>query len=56
MDSLVVNRHLLPGLDAFRSRLGLPPMNNVFAGYLHSPQLVIGDRAPRRLVCPAPIN
>jgi len=42
MDSLFVNRHLLPGLNAFRHGVGLPTIGNVFGGYLHSTQLVIG--------------
>jgi len=42
MDAFFVNRHLLPKLNGFRTRLGLQPVENVFDDYLHSTQLVIG--------------
>lgn len=42
IDTFFLNRHLLPELNAFRIPLGLQPVKSVFAGYLHSTELVIG--------------
>lgn len=42
IDNYFVNRLLLPELNAFRGSLGLTPVNDVFARYLHSTELVIG--------------
>jgi len=41
MDALFVDRYLLTGLNAFRKKVGLRPVDNVFADYVHSKQLVI---------------
>ncbi len=40
-DVLITGRHLNPPLNAFRARFGLPPVRDVFGGYVHSPQLVL---------------
>jgi rhamnosyltransferase subunit B len=42
IDSLMVNRLLLPELNGFRAQIGLPRVNSVLKDYLHSTQLVIG--------------
>lgn len=42
VDRLVIDRLLTPELNAFRSELGLPPVQRVFHQWMHSPQLVIG--------------
>ncbi|MGB7763209.1 MAG: nucleotide disphospho-sugar-binding domain-containing protein [Bryobacteraceae bacterium] len=42
VDTFFVNPHVLPRLNGFRARLGLPPVGNVLDDYLHSTQLVIG--------------
>ena len=42
IDTFFLDRYLLPELNGFRARLGLRPVDKVFATYLHSPQLVIG--------------
>jgi rhamnosyltransferase subunit B len=42
LDTFFVTRYLLPQLNGFRARLGLPPAGNVLDDYLHSTQLVIG--------------
>lgn len=42
VDTFFVNPHVLPGLNRFRARLGLQPVKNLLAGYLHSTELVIG--------------
>ncbi len=31
-----------PGVNAFRAELGLPPVERLFKGWIHSPELVIG--------------
>ena len=41
-DTFLIDRLLVPGLNAFRGELGLPPVHRLFDGYIHSPQLVIG--------------
>jgi UDP:flavonoid glycosyltransferase YjiC (YdhE family) len=42
IDRFFVNPLLLPGVNEFRAGLGLAPVKDIFARYLHSPQLVIG--------------
>jgi rhamnosyltransferase subunit B len=42
IDALYVDRLVGPGLNAFRSTLGLPPVRDIFSRYIHSPQLVLG--------------
>jgi rhamnosyltransferase subunit B len=42
MDARIVGTLVEPGLNAFRSSVGLRPVRGVFRGYLHSPQLVLG--------------
>jgi rhamnosyltransferase subunit B len=42
LDFLVLDRNLAPPLNEFRARLGLPAVNRVMHGWMHSPQLVIG--------------
>ena len=41
-DKFLIDRELAPELNAFRGELGLPPVQKVFEGYVHSPQLVLG--------------
>ena len=38
----MVNPHFLPGLNAFRAELGLPPARDVLRTWLHSPELTLG--------------
>jgi rhamnosyltransferase subunit B len=42
VDRLVVDRHITPALNSWRSELGLPPVSRVLKSWLHSPQRVIG--------------
>ena len=42
LDFLVLDRNLLPSLNRFRARLGLPAVSRVMHAWMHSPQLVIG--------------
>jgi UDP:flavonoid glycosyltransferase YjiC (YdhE family) len=42
LDAVYVDRLVGPKLNSFRSTLGLPPVNRIFGGYLHSPDLVLG--------------
>lgn len=42
VDKLLVDRWLAAPINSFRSQLGLPPVHRIFAGYIHSPQMVIG--------------
>lgn len=42
VDALVIDRHLGPGLNAFRAGLGLPAVSRSMDGWLHAPQLVLG--------------
>jgi UDP:flavonoid glycosyltransferase YjiC (YdhE family) len=42
IDSIYIDRQLAPPLNRFRASLGLPPVQRVFAEWLHSPQLVLG--------------
>jgi UDP:flavonoid glycosyltransferase YjiC (YdhE family) len=41
-DKLMLDREWAPPLNAFRAKVGLPPIHRIFADYVHSPQLVIG--------------
>jgi rhamnosyltransferase subunit B len=41
-DRLLIDRLVTAELNAFRSELGLGPVSRLFAGYIHSPQLVLG--------------
>jgi len=41
-DRLVFDPMIVPALNAWRSELGLPPVNRVFDSWLHSPQRTIG--------------
>ncbi|HEY4989242.1 MAG TPA: glycosyltransferase [Opitutaceae bacterium] len=42
IDALYVERLIGPGLNDFRTSLGLPALRGVFSDYLHSPELVLG--------------
>jgi UDP:flavonoid glycosyltransferase YjiC (YdhE family) len=42
MDTLYVERAIGRPLNGFMAELGLPPVRGIFAGYIHSPQLVLG--------------
>jgi rhamnosyltransferase subunit B len=42
IDTFLVDRRVLPSLNAFRATLGLAPVRNVFRDYFHSPDLVLG--------------
>jgi rhamnosyltransferase subunit B len=42
MDAVYAEPKVRPGLNAFRSTLGLAPVRNIFSRYFHSPQLVLG--------------
>jgi rhamnosyltransferase subunit B len=37
-----IDPHIVPGLNAFRAELGLPPVRDVMRSWLHSPSLVLG--------------
>lgn len=41
MDQGLVRRHLLPGVNQFRSHVGLGPIDDIFGSFLHSPELII---------------
>ena len=41
-DRLLIDRLLAPEVNAFRAELGLAPVDRLFAGWIHSPQLVLG--------------
>jgi len=41
-DRMVIDPALAGGLNAFRAELGLPPIQRIFHGWLHSPQRVLG--------------
>ena len=41
-DKFLIDRELAPELNAFRGELGLPPVQKILEGYVHSPQLVLG--------------
>jgi len=42
VDKLMIDRLLAPGVNAFRTSQGLPPVQRFFNGWLHSPRLVMG--------------
>jgi rhamnosyltransferase subunit B len=42
IDRLYSERLVAPGLNAFRSTLGLAPARGIFSTYIHSPQLALG--------------
>jgi rhamnosyltransferase subunit B len=42
LDWAVLDRHLRAPLNALRARLGLPPIERVLRGWIHSPECVIG--------------
>jgi rhamnosyltransferase subunit B len=42
IDAVYVDRLICPGLNAFRSTLGLAPVRGIFSDYIHSPRLVLG--------------
>jgi UDP:flavonoid glycosyltransferase YjiC (YdhE family) len=42
MDAVYAEPKVRPGLNAFRSTLGLAPVRGIFSRYFHSPQLVLG--------------
>ena len=42
LDRWVLHPLVLPGLNAFRSELQLAPLEKVFDGWIHSPQMIIG--------------
>ena len=41
MDSLMIDRLLAPGINAFRAELGLAPVRRLFDGWWNSPQCVL---------------
>jgi rhamnosyltransferase subunit B len=41
-DTIYAEPKVRPGLNAFRSTLGLAPVRGIFSSYFHSPQLVLG--------------
>jgi UDP:flavonoid glycosyltransferase YjiC (YdhE family) len=53
LDRLLMEPALAPGLNAFRSELGLAPIHGVLAEWMHSPELVIGV-FPDWFGCPQP--
>jgi len=42
LDYLVLDREFARGLNAFRSKLGLPKIHKIFASWIHSPQKSLG--------------
>ena len=42
VDHWLIDRHILPELNKWRSELGLTPVSRVFKEWMHSPRLVIG--------------
>lgn len=42
LDFLVLDRNLVPALNQFRARLGLPRVRRIMHAWMHSPELVIG--------------
>jgi UDP:flavonoid glycosyltransferase YjiC (YdhE family) len=42
IDAIYAEPKVRPGLNAFRSTLGLAPVRGIFSRYFHSPQLVLG--------------
>jgi UDP:flavonoid glycosyltransferase YjiC (YdhE family) len=41
VDRLMIDKHLAPGVNAYRAELGLPPVHRLFKSWLHSPELVV---------------
>jgi len=42
IDALVLDKLFAPNINRFRQRLGLPPINKIFGGWMHSPQKNLG--------------
>ena len=42
IDALVLDKLFTPNINRFRQSLGLPPINKIFGGWMHSPQKNIG--------------
>jgi len=42
LDWLIIDRQLAPEVNSFRTELELPPIHNLFAGWIHSPLLNLG--------------
>lgn len=42
IDALVLDKLFAPNINRFRQSLGLPPINKIFGGWMHSPQLNLG--------------
>ena len=42
IDALVLDKLFAPNINRFRQSLGLPPINKIFGGWMHSPQRNIG--------------
>ena len=42
IDALVLDKLFAPNINRFRQSLGLPPINKIFGGWMHSPQKNIG--------------
>jgi len=42
IDHFVIDRELAPEINRFRDELSLPPIKNIFADWMHSPQANIG--------------
>jgi UDP:flavonoid glycosyltransferase YjiC (YdhE family) len=53
LDRLLVEPALAPGINEFRAKLGLAPVHGILAGWVHSPELVIG-LFPDWFGCPQP--
>jgi UDP:flavonoid glycosyltransferase YjiC (YdhE family) len=53
LDRLLIEPALAPGINALRATLGLAPVHGILAGWVHSPELVIG-LFPDWFGCPQP--
>jgi rhamnosyltransferase subunit B len=53
LDRMLIEPALAPGLNSFRAELGLAPVKGILAGWVHSPELVIG-LFPDWFGCPQP--
>jgi len=42
IDALVLDKLFAPDINRFRQSLGLPPINKIFGGWMHSPQKNLG--------------
>jgi rhamnosyltransferase subunit B len=42
IDALVLDKLFAPNINRFRQSLGLPPINKIFGGWMHSPQKNLG--------------